>query len=333
MARVFLAKADSDLEKRIQEALAYLDWERIVPSGARVFFKPNLVCPSPREGVTTTPIFIRAVLQSFADRTSNLIVGESDGGYRGWPAEAAFHSHDLPQICRHFGARLVNLSKEPRSQVELRLGRRDLVLGLPSLLLNDIDLLVTLPVPKIHQITTISGAVKNQWGCIPDTMRLVYHPYFDELILEVNRLVKTRLALADGTFFLNRSGPIMGDPVRLDLVLAADAVGAMDVVLCRIMGIEWRCVRHLRVASLHGWVPPDDQIMCNVPPESYRKLVFHYCPTLRSRVVAWAFDRPWAIRLFWDSWFADQFHRVLYALAGNPVDVEKAKMAVTRERT
>jgi len=319
MARVFITKVTTTLEQHLQDALTYICWEKYVPNGARVFFKPNLTYPIPKPGVTTTPEFVEAVLRVFAERTPNLIVGESDGGYQGWPAEVSFQSHKLPEICRHYGAGLVNLSTEPRTAVRLSLSKGDVILHLPSLLVQDIDVFVTLPVPKIHQVTMMTGAIKNQWGCIPDNMRLVHHPYFDEMVLEINRLVRTRLALADGTYFLNRGGPMFGTPVRMDLVLASDSIGALDTTLCQIMQLDVSCVRYLGVADRQGWIPPSNKIKYNAAPLSFCVQRFHLDQSLRKRVVRWAFDHPRAITLFWDSWFADQLHKVLYAITGNVV--------------
>jgi uncharacterized protein (DUF362 family) len=325
MAKVFIGKVNQDLAAQLRAGLDYVEWEKIVPRGARVFFKPNLTYPIQKFGVTTTPEFVEAVLQIFSERTSNLYVGESDGGYQGWPAETAFRSHHLPEICARYGARLVNLSREPRTTVEMNLSRGQVSLDLPALLVNEMDLFVTLPVPKIHQVTLMSGAIKNQWGCIPDNMRLVHHPHFDEMILEINRVVKTRLALADGTFFLNRTGPMFGDAVPMNLAFVADNIGALDWSLCRIMGLDWKQVRHLGVARDKGWVPAPEQIEYSQPLEPFTSQLFYLRQTPRSSIVRWAFDRPWAIRLFWNSWFADQFHKVLYGIAGNQVHSDRNK--------
>ena len=322
MARVFVGRVDANLEQCLEEALQFIDWEKIVPKGARVFFKPNLTYPSPKPGVTTTPGFIEAVLHVFSQRTSNLIVGESDGGYRGWPAEIAFQTHGLPEICARNGVQLVNLSKQPRTALEFNLSRGRVLLELPTLLLEGIDVLVTLPVPKIHQITLMSGAIKNQWGCIPDNMRIVNHPYFDEMILEINRQVKTHLALADGSFFLNRTGPLVGEPIPMNLLIASDSIGALDLTICRIMGLDANHVRHLAVAKRHGWIPATSLIEHNTSPDNFRTATFYLQQTPRSRVVRWAFDHPLAIRIFWNSWFADLFHKLLYAMTGNSVREE-----------
>lgn len=319
MAKVFITKVTAALEEHFQQALSYLEWEKHVPSNARVFFKPNLTYPSPKPGVTTTPEFIEAVLRVFSTRTPHLIIGESDGGYRGWPAEISFKSHCLPDICKRYGARLVNLSQEQRTTVKLKLGKGTIFLNLPEILLTGIDVFVTLPVPKIHQITVISGAIKNQWGCIPDDMRLVNHPYFDEMVLEINRLVGTRLALADGTYFLNRNGPMFGQPIRMNLLIASDNIGAMDATLCQIMGLDTARIRYLSIARNRGLIPPEEQIEYNTQLHAFCSRHFHLKRTLRNRIVCWAFDRPWAITLFWNSRFADLFHKLLYAITGNLV--------------
>ena len=322
MCKVFISRRTTTYEKQLQQALAYIEWEKLVPREARVFFKPNLTYPTPKAGVTTTPEFIEAVLRIFSQRTSNLIVGEADGGYRGWPAEMAFHSHGLTEICSRYGARLVNLSRLPYTKVEIKLPEEIRKLNLPSLLLDEVDIFVTLPVPKIHQNTGMSGAIKNQWGCIPDTMRLVHHPYFNEMILEINRLVRARMALADGTFFLNRSGPMQGDPVQMNLLIASDNIGALDWALCQVMELDITQVRYLDLARQKGLIPLADKIQYNIHPRIFNTQRYYLKHTLRSRIVSWAFYHPWAITLFWNSWFADLFRIFLYAVVGNPVREE-----------
>jgi uncharacterized protein (DUF362 family) len=327
MAKVFISTLSARIEDDIQKALEFIEWETIVPKDARIFFKPNLTYPTPKLGVTTRPAFVDAVLRVFKQRTPNLIVGESDGGYRGWPAEMAFESHQLGEICSKHGARLVNLSRLPKVTVPVELSKGKVMLSLPQLLTSEIDLLVTLPVPKIHQVTTMSGAIKNQWGCIPDNMRLVLHPFFYELICKINSVVRTKIALGDGEYFLNRGGPMEGDPVKMGLLIASDDLAAFDIAVCRIMGLNPEKLRHLRAWEREQGSAVRGHIDFNREPSLFQKEQFYLKRTTRNRVVAWAFDRPWAITLFWNSWFADQFHKVLYAVTGNEVRDEISRRA------
>jgi hypothetical protein len=127
------------------------------------------------------------------------------------------------------------------------------------------------------------------------------------------------MALVDGKYFLNHNGPISGDPVRMDLLLASDSIGALDRTICLLMGLDIYRVRYLDLACQLGRVPEFGEIEYNKSLDSFRTHDFHLKLTLRNRVVRWAFNYPWAISLFWNSWFGDQFHKALYAIAGNPL--------------
>lgn len=84
-----------------------------------------------------------------------------------------------------------------------------------------------MPVPKIRCMTGLSLGFKNQWGCIPDTMRLRYHHIFDDAIIAINKILKP-VVISDGTYFLDINGPMEGVPVKMDLIIASNNVGAFD---------------------------------------------------------------------------------------------------------
>src|SRR5262249_23202084 len=147
---------------------------------------------------------------------------------------------------------------------------RSVSLELPSTLLHEVDTFITLPVPKVHTNTGVSLGFKNQWGCLPDPMRLRLHPEFTRAILLINRLLRPRLAVFDGQWFLDRTGPMIGQAVRKDLIIASDDPGAGSLACCRIMGIDPRTIRHLALAQREGMMPLSlDETNCNEPCEDY----------------------------------------------------------------
>lgn len=138
-----------------------------------------------------------------------------------------------------------------------------------------IDVLVTLPVPKIHLMTRVSLGTMNQWGCQPGAMRLRNHPEFASEVLAINKLVHPKLALYDGMHFLDKSGPMIGEPVGMNMMIAANHVGAGDLVCCDLMGMDVRIVAHLRQGQVGGMVPPDLRgVILNRPPDSFRARSF-----------------------------------------------------------
>ena len=271
-------------------------------------------------GVTTTPGFIEAVVGVLRDRTENITIGESDGGYHSFKAEEAFASHGVYEFRRRFGIRVVNLSDGPSERRTVEIGERPVAVELPQLLLNEVDVFITLPVPKVHVMTRVSLGFKNQWGCQPGTMRLRNHPDFTRKILAIHKILKPRLAIYDGTYFLDKTGPMIGEAVRMDLVIASDDVGAGDLTCCEIMGVDPRRVEHLRVAHREGLMPGSlGDVILNQPLELFRTHRFRLRRTAINYVALAAFRSHLLTRLFYDSSAAGPIHRLLYAIRKNPL--------------
>ena len=92
-----------------------------------------------------------------------------------WPAEEAFDGHGIPEMCRRYGARAINLTSYPREKVETEIAGRRRRVELSKLLTRETDVFITMPVPKLHMMTGVSLGFKNQWGCLPDVKRLRNH--------------------------------------------------------------------------------------------------------------------------------------------------------------
>jgi len=112
-----------------------------------------------------------------------------------------------------------------------------------------VDVLITVPVLKIHASTGVSLGLKNQWGCIPTPMRLLYHPILHKGIVEINKIYNPMISIIDGTYALNNSGPIYGTPVKLNKFLISNNVVALDMMACAFMGIPFEEVYHIKLAS------------------------------------------------------------------------------------
>jgi uncharacterized protein (DUF362 family) len=246
-ARVFLDRLDRGYLRSIREGLAFLDIASRIRPGDTVFLKPNLTFPCYREGVMTRPECVEGLILALQDCGVRVLVGESDGGgYNRFSMDAVFAATGLAALAARHGVRLVNLSKEPSRDLRFSHGGRELAVPLPALLLDEVDLFVTVPVPKVHANTGVSMSVKNQWGCIGEpSVRLELHPFFEKVIFEVNRALRVRLSVIDGKFGLNRNGPLRGDPVELGWVLMSDDILAADAVCCRLMRIDPRRIGYL----------------------------------------------------------------------------------------
>jgi uncharacterized protein (DUF362 family) len=189
------------------------------------------------------------------------------------------------------------------------------------LLLEETDLFITVPVPKIHAMTYVSLGFKNQWGCIPDVKRLKHHADFKYKVLAINRLLRTRLAVFDGSVFLDRHGPLAGDPVPMDLLIAGE-VGVATRVCCKMMTVDPSAVPHLSLAMAEGMMPRTlDGIEMSTDIERLQRSF-----SLKRSVFDWVayavFQNRLATRILYNSAVAKPLHEVLYALKGRPRDFE-----------
>lgn len=323
MTSVFVAEFTIDgLEEVIREALDWIQWHQIIAPDARVFIKPNFTYPSHRPGVTTSPSVIEGLVSVLRERTSHITIGESDGGAHAWRAEEAFNGHDIPRICHEYGVQAVNLSEAPCEEARTTVNGSEVRVILPTMLLHDTDVFITMPVPKVHVMTGVSLGFKNQWGCIPDVKRLRYHPQFAQTVLGINKLLRTRIAFLDGTYFLDHTGPMEGDPVAMNLIVMSDDPGAGSLACCDIMQVDPKRINHLRLAMKAEMMPADlSQVRLNQPLDGFKK---HRFTVQRSRlhwITLIVFRNRVLTRLAYDSHFAKGIHDLLYVIRGAPKDI------------
>lgn len=324
MHRLALVKVNGDLGEKVRMSLEQTGLLDRVTSTTRVSIKPNFTYPYYKPGVTTSPEVIRETVKILREITSHIAIVETDGGYHAWKAVEAFKGHGIYELGKEFGIEVVNLCDEPRENITFRSGYSDHQLPLPTRLLRDTDLFITMPVPKIHAMTGLTLAYKNQWGCVPDIMRLRRHFIFSDAIVAINRALKP-IVISDGTYFLDNNGPMDGDPVRMDMIIAATDPGTFDRYVSELMGWSWKRVKHMKRAVGLGDMPRDlAEIQYNIAPAEAREHVFTLKRTVRHLIALSGFNSRFITWLGYESWFGRVvLHAILYAIAGKPVKLSE----------
>ncbi len=286
-----------------------------------VLIKPNLTYPAYKKGVTTRIGFVEGLVAALREINSStkIYVGEGEGGYNSFSMSDGMRAmgyYDLES--KYPNIKVVNLSKLPRQKVELKAGNQPYHVDLPVLFFDEIDLSITCPLPKVHCMTQITLAFKNQWGCLPDTMRLKNHYVFDEIISQVCEKLKFRYAFLDGKCGLDKNGPMMGDPVEVNWFVASNSLGAFDMVVSEMMGFDWRKVGHMKVADRYGYMPKreDINIMGEIDALKRKftlKRNFWNYPALA------AFHSRHLTHLFYLSMWAKLLHDIMYTFRKKPI--------------
>jgi uncharacterized protein (DUF362 family)/Pyruvate/2-oxoacid:ferredoxin oxidoreductase delta subunit len=211
-----------------------------VKPGDRVLLKVNLLAPArPEEAVTTHPEILRAMIRE-AKSAGASVVRVGDGPGVGTTAEN-MRACGLEQVCHDEGAEIAVFDAiAPFDNPENTIGKR---LELTSHLL-DTDVLITLPKLKTHVQMGYSGALKNQYGLIPGTKKAEYHfrlqdrDLLCDLMIDINRTGKVRLALMDAVYGMEGPGPHGGTPRKIGLVMASADLTALDYIACGIIGLD-----------------------------------------------------------------------------------------------
>lgn len=245
--RVAVCRVEATVADAVERAMTLAGWTRHVPEGARVALKPNLCWDLPLPGAQTSPWVLDAVITVLATRAAEIVVVEA--GQIAVDVDAALERSGLGRVVRERGLEFVNMSRGRFVEARLEGAHVLTDASVPDVLAGRV--LVSVPVLKTHGLTTISGALKNQWGCLPET-RYRYHPVIDEAIGELNAILRPSFAVLDGTIALAGSGPKTGRPRVVDLVMASADLVALDSVAARVVGLDPEGIAHIRHASRLG---------------------------------------------------------------------------------
>jgi uncharacterized protein (DUF362 family) len=215
------------------------------------------------------------------------------------------------------GVKWVNMSRGEFRDIKMPNGRAFDEIHVPEILLR--TEVITIPVIKTHNKTTITGAIKNQWGCLPK-LRHNFHLVLDDALADINSVVKPRFAVMDATVGLEGDSPKSGEPRVVDRVLASGDIVAMDAVVTKILGFDPAKVQHilncqeigLGVAELENIeVVGDDDLSLNLHFKPAEHNIVSWVELfLRKSFVKWLFfDTPifticcWGARLWYYGWY------------------------------
>jgi uncharacterized protein (DUF362 family)/NAD-dependent dihydropyrimidine dehydrogenase PreA subunit len=226
--------------------------------GKSVLVKPNLLGPFPPEsGVVTHPSLVRAVRDELIARGAKVMVGDNPG-LRGYGLVERVGK--ITGAAEAAGECWVNLSLNP---VTARIDSRYIREVQVSREVLEADILISLPKLKTHVSTVITGAIKNSYGFLVggEKARLhsaaPTHDRFGELVVDVYALRPPDLVIMDGIVAMEGNGPSGGPLRKLGLVLAGDSGGAVDLAVCRVMGLDPSKVPSQRWAMKRGLSPGD----------------------------------------------------------------------------
>ena len=184
-----------------------------------VMIKPNLVSDVKEyvdNGSNTDTRLIEAVLKYLSAFPCNVVIAESETGckVKGRRLQRALDLMGVTPLKDKYDFEIVNLTYDDKVTVkpETPLLIKKIELGKASL---DANLIINMPKPKTHKYATITCALKNMFGCIPDPLRVTYHKNSHKAVVDINSIFfdKTFLVL-DGIRGIEEQDPLNSDEVK-----------------------------------------------------------------------------------------------------------------------
>ena len=282
-----------DYERLLQlaECHRYLDASRTT------ILKDNISWHFPFPGANTTPWQLEGTILGLRRHgyddlvcvqnktvVTNAFKGEDLNQYR-----PVFRRYQVPVLYNFRDQDMQWVPYEPRAKM-LVLDR--IFRGHGGILVPDYFFgknIVHLPTVKCHIYTTTTGAMKNAFGGLLNTLRHYTHSWIHETLVDLLAIQKEVhsgiFAVMDGTTCGNGPGPRTMIPVTKNLILASGDQVAIDAVAAKMMGFDPMHIQYINLAHHAGLgigKPEDiDVIGHDVAQENWH---FHVGDNLASRV-------------------------------------------------
>ena len=124
--------------------------------------------------------------------------------------------------------------------------------------LQDNDGVISLPKMKTHAFQKMTGAIKNQFGCIPGPRKGEFHMKvpnaldFAKMLIDLNSYIHPRLYIMDGIMAMEGNGPRGGTPRKMNVILFSTDPIALDATVCRMMNLNPEIVPTIKIGQEMG---------------------------------------------------------------------------------
>jgi uncharacterized protein (DUF362 family) len=204
-----------------------------------VLMKPNMFMD--KELYYTNPRLLKILCQIFKEFGAKVVIAER------LKAIYSILKHD-PEIAKLCEIKSFDDLPTMRMKIVEATSLRQEI-DIPSILL-ECDFLVGVPQFRTHIGVLMSNALKNMVGILPNySTRIVHNVGLTEAIIDLNRIRKQDLVIADLTTTIEGNYPIKGIPMHRNLIIVGDNALAVDLVAADVSGIAIEDINYLKLAS------------------------------------------------------------------------------------
>ena len=259
-------------------------------NGKKVLVKPNILSDNdPAKCVTTHPAVAEAMIRYLQSNGAEVFMGDSPAIHT---AKFKADKCGLFYVCEATGTQWVNFNEKP---VEKKVDGRNIKI---ASIVDKVDLIISLPKFKNHELMFFTGALKNTYGLIPGFAKAFQHGVyrdmdsFAKLIVELNKVITPHYFLMDAIMGMEGQGPgPHGNPVSIGVLIGSTNPLALDIIACQIAGYNYKLLPTNQIAlNEKHWLQSSEEIEYDGPAlETIKKEGFKKIPASASRNTALKF--------------------------------------------
>jgi uncharacterized protein (DUF362 family)/Pyruvate/2-oxoacid:ferredoxin oxidoreductase delta subunit len=230
----------------------------------KVLLKPNVLSDDlPEKCISTHPVVFEAMIRFLQENGATVLAGDSPSVHlrRFNPVKSG-----LSQVCEKTGITWIDFTTKPFN-LKLRNGNIRI-----ASVINEVDLIISLPKLKNHELVYFTGALKNTLGLVPGFTKAKQHALhqnresFSRFLVDLNESLTPHFFLMDGIIGMEGHGPAQGTPFKTGILLGSSNPLALDITASTIAGYNPKDIPTSRIALARGlWLKSADEINYNGP--------------------------------------------------------------------
>jgi uncharacterized protein (DUF362 family) len=261
--QVAAPQTEAEIKVALQDMLNRLGGiGKYVKPGHTVVLKPNVVADHGMlggkytGGVVTDIRILKGLIELLLPVAGKVIVAEGSSINRSATAKM-FEIYGYPKLIDLDPKKvsLVDLNTDQLIEKLVPAGKRMKSRKVPRTI-EEADIVISLPVMKIHFAAGVSLGVKNLQGAMPPLEKYMTH-FFGlwQNLVNIHHVVKPKLTIIDGIVGQEDFGPVSGTPKTMNLLIGGENPVAVDAVTMRVMGLDPRISPPVLLAYLQGLGP------------------------------------------------------------------------------
>ena len=237
----------TDIVQNVYDTLAASDIGLYLKPGMAVSVKPNLVVSRPAsDGATTHPEVVEGIIRFLKDYgIAKMSIIES--AWIGDSTKRAFERCGYVELSKRYRVPLIDLKDDghtAKRHGEYRINICDEALNA--------DFLINVPVLKAHCQTSLTCAMKNLKGCIPDAEKRRFHTLgIHRPVAALNALLPTGYCVVDGICG-DLSFEEGGNPVEANRIIAGRNPVLVDSYCAELIGYHPDEIEYLSYGKALG---------------------------------------------------------------------------------